>query len=109
MRVEDGELVAVVLEEPDLGVDLELVAVRRLEPVAAADVLPRDAVAGVPADYAQAVIDNTLSLVATITADYAAARQSCAAVSRLPLIAAPMFLVSLTSAPFTRKALAYSG
>jgi nicotinamidase-related amidase len=30
-------------------------------------VMPRDAVAGVPADYAQAVIDNTLSLVATIT------------------------------------------
>jgi nicotinamidase-related amidase len=29
-------------------------------------VLPRDAVAGVPADYAEAVIDNTLSLVATI-------------------------------------------
>ncbi|HVJ96754.1 MAG TPA: isochorismatase family protein, partial [Acidimicrobiia bacterium] len=30
-------------------------------------VLPRDAIAGVPADYANAVIDNTLSLVATIT------------------------------------------
>ena len=30
-------------------------------------VLPRDAVAGVPQDYADAVIDNTLSLVATIT------------------------------------------
>jgi nicotinamidase-related amidase len=30
-------------------------------------VLPRDAVAGVPADYADAVIDNTLSLLATIT------------------------------------------
>ena len=30
-------------------------------------VMPRDAVAGVPDDYAQAVIDNTLSLVATIT------------------------------------------
>ncbi len=30
-------------------------------------VLPRDAIAGVPADYAQAVIDNTLSLVATIS------------------------------------------
>lgn len=30
-------------------------------------VLPRDAVAGVPADYADAVIDNTLALVATIT------------------------------------------
>ena len=30
-------------------------------------VMPRDAMAGVPADYAQAVIDNTLALVATIT------------------------------------------
>ena len=30
-------------------------------------VVPRDAVAGVPADYADAVIDNTLSLLATIT------------------------------------------
>lgn len=30
-------------------------------------VLVRDAVAGVPADYADAVIDNTLSLLATIT------------------------------------------
>jgi len=30
-------------------------------------VMPRDAVAGVPADYAQSVIDNTLALVATIT------------------------------------------
>ena len=30
-------------------------------------VMPRDAIAGVPSDYAQAVIDNTLSLVATIT------------------------------------------
>ena len=30
-------------------------------------VLPRDAVAGVPQEYADAVIDNTLSLVATIT------------------------------------------
>ena len=30
-------------------------------------VLPRDAVAGVPADYAVAVIENTLSLVATLT------------------------------------------
>jgi nicotinamidase-related amidase len=29
-------------------------------------VMPRDAIAGVPADYAQAVIDNTLALVATI-------------------------------------------
>jgi len=30
-------------------------------------VMPRDAVAGVPNEYAQAVIENTLSLVATIT------------------------------------------
>jgi nicotinamidase-related amidase len=30
-------------------------------------VLPRDAVAGVPAEYAEAVIDNTLSLLATVT------------------------------------------
>lgn len=30
-------------------------------------VLVRDAVAGVPADYADAVIDNTLSLITTIT------------------------------------------
>ena len=30
-------------------------------------VLPRDAVAGVPADYGTAIIDNTLSLLATIT------------------------------------------
>jgi biuret amidohydrolase len=30
-------------------------------------VLPRDAVAGVPADYADAVIDNTLGLLATVT------------------------------------------
>lgn len=30
-------------------------------------VLPRDAVAGVPTDYADAVIDNTLSLLATLT------------------------------------------
>jgi nicotinamidase-related amidase len=30
-------------------------------------VMPRDAVAGVPADYARAVIENTLALVATLT------------------------------------------
>jgi nicotinamidase-related amidase len=30
-------------------------------------VVPRDAVAGVPADYADAVIDNTLAMLATIT------------------------------------------
>jgi biuret amidohydrolase len=30
-------------------------------------VVPRDAVAGVPADHATAIIDNTLSLLATIT------------------------------------------
>jgi biuret amidohydrolase len=31
-------------------------------------VLPRDAVCGVPASYADAVIDNTLALLATICA-----------------------------------------
>ncbi|STZ73178.1 Isochorismatase hydrolase [Mycolicibacterium fortuitum] len=30
-------------------------------------VLPRDAVAGIPSAYADAVIDNTLSLLATVT------------------------------------------
>jgi biuret amidohydrolase len=30
-------------------------------------VVPRDAVAGIPADYADSIIDNTLSLLATIT------------------------------------------
>jgi nicotinamidase-related amidase len=30
-------------------------------------VMPRDAVAGVPAEYARAVLDNTLALVATLT------------------------------------------
>lgn len=30
-------------------------------------VMPRDAVAGVPAEYAQAVLDNTLNLVAVLT------------------------------------------
>jgi len=30
-------------------------------------VIPRDAVAGVPAEYADAVLDNTLHLVATLT------------------------------------------
>jgi nicotinamidase-related amidase len=30
-------------------------------------VLPRDAVCGVPVDYAEAVVDNTLSLLATLT------------------------------------------
>ena len=30
-------------------------------------VVPRDAVCGVPADYADAVIDNTLALLATLT------------------------------------------
>ena len=30
-------------------------------------VLPRDAVAGIPSDYADAVIDNMLSLLATVT------------------------------------------
>jgi hypothetical protein len=31
-------------------------------------VMPRDAVAGVPTDYANAVLDNTLALVATLPA-----------------------------------------
>ena len=30
-------------------------------------VLPRDAVCGIPADYADAVVDNTLALLATVT------------------------------------------
>jgi hypothetical protein len=30
-------------------------------------VVPRDAVAGIPTDYGNAIIDNTLSLLATIT------------------------------------------
>jgi biuret amidohydrolase len=30
-------------------------------------VIPRDAVAGIPEDYAEAVLDNTLSLLATLT------------------------------------------
>jgi len=30
-------------------------------------VLPRDAVAGIPEDYAEAVIEHTLSLLATVT------------------------------------------
>jgi nicotinamidase-related amidase len=30
-------------------------------------VVPRDAVAGIPSDYADAIIDNTISLLATIT------------------------------------------
>jgi hypothetical protein len=30
-------------------------------------VLPRDAVCGIPRDYADAVIDNTLSLLAALT------------------------------------------
>src|SRR5919106_6726714 len=45
MRVEDGELVALVLEEPDLGVDLELEPVRGLRSIAAPHVLVRDSVA----------------------------------------------------------------
>ena len=31
-------------------------------------VLPRDAVAGIPVEYAEAVLDNTLSLIATLPA-----------------------------------------
>jgi nicotinamidase-related amidase len=30
-------------------------------------VLPRDAVAGIPTEYGEAIIDNTLSMLATIT------------------------------------------
>jgi hypothetical protein len=30
-------------------------------------VLPRDAVAGIPTDYANTIVDNMLSLLATIT------------------------------------------
>jgi nicotinamidase-related amidase len=30
-------------------------------------VMPRDAVAGVPEEYAQAVLDNTVALLATLT------------------------------------------
>jgi nicotinamidase-related amidase len=30
-------------------------------------VVPRDAVAGIPHDYADAIIDNTISLLATVT------------------------------------------
>ena len=30
-------------------------------------VLPRDAVAGIPAAYAESIIDNTLSLLASVT------------------------------------------
>jgi len=30
-------------------------------------ILPRDAVCGIPSDYADAVIDNTLALLATVT------------------------------------------
>jgi nicotinamidase-related amidase len=30
-------------------------------------IVPRDAVAGIPADYARSIIDNTLSLLATVT------------------------------------------
>ncbi len=30
-------------------------------------VLPRDAVAGIPADYGRAIIDNTLALLTTVT------------------------------------------
>src|SRR5439155_22158128 len=61
MRVEDRELEAVVLEEPELGIDLELVAVRRLEPVAAADVALGDAVA--EDDQAAALVRRLLAAV----------------------------------------------
>jgi hypothetical protein len=36
--------------------------------------MPRDAVAGIPAEYAAAVIENTLSLVATLTTTAEVAR-----------------------------------
>jgi hypothetical protein len=45
MRVEDRELVAVVLEEPDLRIDLELEAVGRGCGITAAYVSVRDSVA----------------------------------------------------------------
>src|SRR5437868_4047756 len=45
MRVEDGELKALVLEEPDLRVELERVAVRRRCRVTTGDVALGDAVA----------------------------------------------------------------
>src|SRR4051794_12752830 len=45
MRMEHGELVAVVLEEPHVGIDLQLVAIRRRERVAAAHVALGNAVA----------------------------------------------------------------
>src|SRR5258708_36459936 len=44
MRVEDGQLEAVVFEEPELRIDLEFEAVRRRGAVAAALVARRDAV-----------------------------------------------------------------
>jgi nicotinamidase-related amidase len=46
-------------------------------------VLPRDAVAGIPAEYVAAVMEHTLSLVATLTtsADVVAAWQAVASVS----------------------------
>ena len=37
-------------------------------------VIPRDAVAGVPSDYAQAVLENTLHIVATLTSTAAVLR-----------------------------------
>src|ERR1700722_5239150 len=45
MRVEDRQLVAVVLEEPHLGVDFELVAVGRRQLVPTPDIALGDAVA----------------------------------------------------------------
>src|SRR5436190_1876628 len=58
MRVEDGELEAVVLEEPHLGIDVELVPVRRRELVPAAHVPLRDAVA--EDDHAAALVRRLL-------------------------------------------------
>ncbi len=54
MRMEHRELVAVVLGKPHLGVDLELVAVRRGEPVLAPQVPLRGAVA--EEDHAAALV-----------------------------------------------------
>ena len=45
MRVEDGELVALVLEEPRLGIDVELEAIRGFRGIAAGNVALGDAVA----------------------------------------------------------------
>ena len=48
-------------------------------------VMPRDAVAGLPASYADAVIDNTLALLATLTTTAAVAACWAAADARGPI------------------------